>query len=161
MLLERSARVLWVVMFLVHNCTCFLCTSFLAPPLFRATLHGKIALRAPFVTFARSLELRAVGEPKDGDIFSEDFASYNNVDNASVFEGAPKFSTKKKDLAFVGFGSSFPLTEEDMTDELKERVYYVMLDALDNYPPEEVGRMLDLLWEAGTLYYNTTCIFVH
>jgi len=70
---------------------------------------------------------------------------------------------KKKDGGFeVGFGSSsVPLTEQDMTDELKERVYYVMLDALDNYPPEEVGRMLDLLWEAGTLYYNTTCIFVH
>ena len=90
---------------------------------------------------------------------------HNNVDDASVLEGVPKFSTprKKKDGGFeVGFGSSsVPLTEQDMTDELKERVYYVMLDALDNYPPQEVGRMLDLLWEAGTLYYNTTCIFVH
>jgi hypothetical protein len=148
-----------------------LCTSYLAPPLFQATLHafpaGKIALRAPSFPDLplRSLQLRAAGEPKDGDIFSEDFASYNNVDDASVFEGAPKFSTptrtptQKKDGGFeVGFGSSFPLTEQDMTDELKERVYYVMLDALDNYPPEEVGRMLDLLWEAGTLNYNTTCI---
>ena len=132
MLLERSVRVLWAVMFLVHNCT-----SFLAPPLFRATLHaGKIAVRAPSFQMTPSfplLQLRA-GEPKDGDIFSEDFASYNNVDDASVFEGAPKFSTptKKKDGGFeVGFGrSSFPLTQQDMTDELKERVYYVMLDAL-------------------------------
>ena len=136
MLLERSVRVLWAVMFLVHNCTCFLCTSFLAPRLFRATLHaGKIAVRAPSFPEVplRPLQLRA-GVPKDGDIFSEDFASYNNVDDASVFEGAPKFSTptKKKDGGFeVGFGlSSFPLTEQDMTDELKERVYYVMLDAL-------------------------------
>mmetsp|Transcript_34952 Transcript_34952/g.56435 ORF Transcript_34952/g.56435 Transcript_34952/m.56435 type:complete len:241 (-) Transcript_34952:724-1446(-) len=55
----------------------------------------------------------------------------------------------------VGFGgvgsrrSLPPFVEADMTEGLKERVYYVMLDAFDNYPPQEVSKKLDMLWEAG------------
>lgn len=107
------------------------------------------------------LLLRASGSSKDDDILGQDFPRYNNVpeiDESSV-DGAPRFikkkgssSTESAGWEFEGVASKRKLpsfAEEDMSEGLKERIYYVMLDAFDNYPPQEVSRMLDLLWEAG------------
>jgi len=99
------------------------------------------------------------GGRSDDDVFGEDFPSYNNVpdDDVSALDGAPQFTGKKgpsgalEGGAFRGVARRSPLalSEDEMTEGLKERVYYVMLDAFDNYPPQEVSRMLDLLWAAG------------
>jgi hypothetical protein len=99
---------------------------------------------------------------KDDDIFGDDFPSYNYNAPDGKEDGAPKlpkFAKKTTQGAGGGFQVGFggvgsrrtlpSLAPEDMTEELKERVFYVMLDAFDNYPPQAVGRMLDLLWEAG------------
>jgi len=64
-------------------------------------------------------------------------------------DGVPNFTRKNPSQGAapgfqVGFGgvgsrrSLPPFVEADMTEGLKERVYYVMLDAFDNYPPQEV-----------------------
>ena len=108
--------------------------------------------------------LKAAGRPEGGgddDIFGQDFPSYNNVNDVPASDGAPKFAERGSKAqgpgsvfeagAFGGAARRAPpsLREEDLTEGLKERVYYVMLDAFDNYPPQEVSRMLDLLWAAG------------
>ena len=105
------------------------------------------------------LVLRAKDSQEEGEegIFGGDFPSYNNVEDTTASDGAPSLPTpkysKKPGEAWAGFGGSArrlaELQEGDLTEQLKERVFYVMLDAFDNYPPQEVGRMLDLLWEAG------------
>ena len=107
------------------------------------------------------LLLRASGGSNDDDILGQDFPRYNNVpenDESSV-DGAPRFIEKKGSSSAESSGWEFDgvaskrklpsFTEEDMSEGLKERIFYVMLDAFDNYPPQEVSRMLDLLWEAG------------
>ena len=106
----------------------------------------------------RRIGLRA-GARSDDDVFGEDFPSYHSVpdEDVSASDGAPQFTGKRGPSgalewgAFVGVARRSPpaLSEDDMTEGLKERVYYVMLDAFDNYPPQEVSRMLDLLWAAG------------
>ena len=40
-------------------------------------------------------------------------------------------------------------TYRDMTEELFERMLRVCVDAMDNYPPQEVERKLRLLWKEG------------
>ena len=120
-------------------------------------------LQGSFRVPGKRLLLRAKegsASEKDDDIFGNDFPSYN-YNAADGTDGAPKlpkFAKKNTQGAgggFQGFGGvgsrrTLPsLAPEDMTEELKERVFYVMLDAFDNYPPQAVGRMLDLLWEAG------------
>ena len=105
------------------------------------------------------LVLRAKGprEEEEEGIFGGDFPSYNNVEDTTASDGAPSLPTpkysKKPGEDGAGFGGSArrlpELQEGDLTEQLKERVFYVMLDAFDNYPPQEVGRMLDLLWQAG------------
>ncbi len=102
--------------------------------------------------------LKAAGRPEGGgddDIFGQDFPSYNNVNDVPASDGAPQFAEKVSVFESGAFGGAATrrappsLREEDLTEGLKERVYYVMLDAFDNYPPQEVSRMLDLLWAAG------------
>jgi hypothetical protein len=111
--------------------------------------HARRAPRIGLLSGARS---------DDDDVFGEDFPRYNNVPDhdVSASDGAPQITDKKGPSgalggAFGGVARRSPpaLSEDDMTEGLKERVYHVMLDAFDNYPPQEVSRMLDLLWAAG------------
>jgi len=104
---------------------------------------------------ARQIRIRAgPDDTEDADVFGGDFPSYNNYGVGNAADGAPslakpaKFSSREPGRRAAGVGDP-PLTEFDLTEQLKERVFYVMLDAFDNYPPQEVGRMLDLLWAAG------------
>ncbi|EKX48249.1 hypothetical protein GUITHDRAFT_105853 [Guillardia theta CCMP2712] len=53
---------------------------------------------------------------------------------------------------FTSLGRPQPppdLDKSEMTEELKQRVLRVMYDAFDNYAPQEVERLLDLLWKNG------------
>ena len=76
-------------------------------------------------------------------------ADTNDTHTPVPADGVPNFTKKKSQGGFeVGFGgvgsrrSLPPFAEADMTEALKERVYYVMLDAFDNYPPQEVRSMM-------------------
>ena len=42
-----------------------------------------------------------------------------------------------------------PFTAEDMTDDLRERIVRVSIDAMDNWPPQEVDKKIGYLWAAG------------
>ena len=130
----------------------------------RPGTRPRLCVRAGALNPPRAGGLKAAGRPEGGgddDIFGQDFPSYNNVNDVPASDGAPKFAERGSKAqgpgsvfeagAFGGAARRAPpsLREEDLTEGLKERVYYVMLDAFDNYPPQEVSRMLDLLWAAG------------
>mmetsp|Transcript_10790 Transcript_10790/g.26728 ORF Transcript_10790/g.26728 Transcript_10790/m.26728 type:complete len:226 (-) Transcript_10790:1309-1986(-) len=86
----------------------------------------------------------------------EEYASGEDEKGGTRSDSFKLPTLKDKDQAWGVFGlekaaqSARPqLLAEDMTTELFQRILRVSIDALDNYPPQEVARKLDLLWSQG------------
>lgn len=82
------------------------------------------------------------------------YATYgqeNGVQTPAQDGGAFRVPQKKTGEGWIiGKAPAAPaLDEEDMTEELKERVLAVMIDAFDNLNPIEVERKLEIIWSQG------------
>jgi hypothetical protein len=89
---------------------------------------------------------------KDGkvDPFASD-SEYDSYDGAGGRDATFQMPPIKPPGAGGGGFRPFapPVSAADMTDELRERILRVMVDAFDNLPPPEVAAMLAALWAAG------------